>query len=151
MQATDQRPTRTVVDWKCSKEYYGTKCIKAIEWRFSRWYVFMTVIDCVILNSAIVLSHCYSTAYGTDYKITRFCHLRPSAKLTLKYRQGHRQSHHLKAVVWFLNSNFSFSGRIEIGLQAVFNDENHIFAYLNVFDRHAVGMLKTKFGSRKLE
>ena len=32
--------------------------------------------------------------------------------MTLKYRQDHQQSYHLKAVVWFLFSNFSFCGRI---------------------------------------
>jgi len=32
--------------------------------------------------------------------------------MTLKYRQGHRQSYHRKAVVWFLISNFGFCGRI---------------------------------------
>ena len=31
---------------------------------------------------------------------------------TLKYRHGHRQSYHLKAVVWFLISNFNFCERI---------------------------------------
>jgi len=35
-----------------------------------------------------------------------------SLVMTLKYRQGHRQLYHLKAVVWFLISNFSFCGRI---------------------------------------
>jgi len=32
--------------------------------------------------------------------------------MTLKYRQGHWHSYHLKAVVWFLISNFSSYGRI---------------------------------------
>ena len=32
--------------------------------------------------------------------------------MTLKYRQGHRQSYHLKADVWFRISNFSFCGGI---------------------------------------
>jgi len=31
--------------------------------------------------------------------------------MTLKYRQGHRHSYHLKANVWFLISNFSLCGR----------------------------------------
>jgi len=32
--------------------------------------------------------------------------------MTLKYCQGCRQSYHLKAVVWFLSSNFSFIGHV---------------------------------------
>jgi len=37
--------------------------------------------------------------------------------MTFKYRQGRRQSYHLKAVVWFLISNFSFCERIVYNLR----------------------------------
>jgi len=44
--------------------------------------------------------------------------------MTLKYRQDHRHSYHMKADVWFLISNFSLFGRIlynfrDIGLKRV--------------------------------
>jgi len=47
---------------------------------------------------------------------SNFCHITHRLReMTLKYRQGHRQSYHLKAVVWFLISKFSFCGRIMHG------------------------------------
>jgi len=67
-----------------------------------------------------------------------FCHIAhrlreiwcETVKMTLKYRQGHRHSYHLKADVWFLISNFRFCGRILYNFRDINNNNNNTLIYI---------------------
>jgi len=47
--------------------------------------------------------------------------------MTLKYRQGHRQSYRRKAVVWFLISNFNFCERIVYNFRDIERGNDNIY------------------------
>ena len=69
---------------------------------------------------------------------SHFCRLREIwCLMTLKYRQFHRQSYHLKAVVWCRIGNFSFCGRIVNNLWDTGRGNDNIGWKLMIFKCHS--------------